>query len=186
MKNILFTFVLVFPILILLFFVIAIKKIDTEVVFVTKSIVSQENNLKRELFIDKRTSTRRVYFYTSENNKIIQFKREYRGFFSDWFSASESRKYENDAQLSFYSLRNDNRSLQPFFSLNNKEKGIRYYFDIFQYVKTQYFFIFLISLLGYIFVSAGLIDSYGGITQHKIKGISIVFNIFMVLIILFF
>lgn len=185
MKKFLFTLFLTCPICILLFIVIKIKNIDQNLIFEISKTITKDNSLKRKLIIDKRTSKRRIYFFVNSNSNIILYKREYRGFISDWMIVLQNWKYEKDSQLSFYHLKNDNRSEQPFFNLNNKSKTLLYYFDIFQYVKNQYFFIFLISLLLYTFIYGWLLDFYGGTSQHKIKIGFLLINFFICMIILF-
>ena len=79
MKNIVFTMILVFPVFILLFFMVSILGIDNQLVYVTKKTRSINNNFTKRVFIDKHSSKRSVYFFTENKKRIIKNSREYRG-----------------------------------------------------------------------------------------------------------
>ncbi|WP_282630749.1 hypothetical protein [Empedobacter sedimenti] len=187
MKNIVFTMILVFPVFILLFFMVSILGIDNQLVYVTKKTRSINNNFTKRVFIDKHSSKRSVYFFTENKKRIIKNSREYRGVITGWKVLLNNRKYENESQLSFYlfkNKKNDDNSI-PFFSINNKDKNTAYYIDIFQYIKNNYFFFLLIIFLFYIFGSGWMIDYFGGISKHNIIGGFFVFNVFIFIILLF-
>lgn len=147
-----------------------------------------KDNLKEKIIIDKHASKRRIYFYVAGNSKIIKYERNYRGFISDWSFLLDSKQFNINSTVSFYTDENQKKMGEesiPFFSLNNEKKNFSYYFDIFQYVKNKNFFLLLIVFLLYAFIGGAGIDRFGGITQYKTIGILFSLNIAYFLLLLF-
>ena len=165
MKNLVFTLIFIFPLIVTAIFITRIIKVDSKLELVKENPVLQ-GNLKKRLTIDKHASKRRVYFYVNDSEKH-RYERNYRGFVTNWYVLENLRQLENSSTLTFYREISQNQSDQEkisFFSLNNANKNFSYYFDIFQFIKEKYFFVFLVIFLMYIFGAGWMIDQYGGIT----------------------
>lgn len=179
MKNFLFALILIFPLIITFLYIIQVIKLDSALHFVKEKVVF--NNIQqKKLVIDKHASKRRVYFSVEKNSKIIQYKREYRSFITNWKVQHDYENFENNNIQSFYivgSQGNSEGKSVPFFGLNKKNKDFSYYMDLYQFIKEKYFFILLATFLAYIFCSGWCIDYFGGITQHKMMGLLLFLNV---------
>ncbi|MBP2619652.1 hypothetical protein [Chryseobacterium jejuense] len=188
MRNIIFTIILLFPLVLTSIILSKVTRIDSNLKLMRVQPVLKDNNRER-IIIDKHASKRRIYFYIADNNsKIIKYERDYRGFISDWSILFNNNKLETNSTISFYSEVNQKSKSEdsiPFFSINNEKKNFSYYFDIFQYIKNQYFFLLLIVFFIYAFIGGGGIDRFGGITQYKTIGILFALDIAYFLLLLF-
>jgi hypothetical protein len=186
MKNLVFTLIFIFPLIVTAIFITRIIKVDSKLELVKEDPVLQ-GNLKKKLTIDKHASKRRVYFYLDDSKKH-RYERNYRGFVTNWYVLGNLKQFENSNTLTFYKEINQNKSDDEkisFFSLNNVNKNFSYYFDIFQFVKEKYFFVLLVIFIMYIFGASWAIDHYGGITQLKIVSIIFFVDIVYLLLLLF-
>lgn len=186
MKNLVFTLIFIFPLIVTAIFITRIIKVDSKLELVKENPVLK-GNLKKKIFIDKHASKRRVYFYLDDSGKY-RFERNYRGFVTNWYVLGNLKQFENSNTLTFYREVNQNQSdgeKNSFFSLNNASKNFSYYFDIFQFVKEKYFFVLLVIFIMYIFGAGWLIDHYGGITQLKMVGFIFFIDIIYLLLLLF-
>ncbi|WP_300670304.1 hypothetical protein [Soonwooa sp.] len=170
MKKAQLLMVYLFPILILILFGISISNIDSQLEYVTKKTVFENSRSSQKLVIEKYAGKRRLYFFVETNQKPVQYKRDYEGILTSWIELSNNRKYENEAQLSFYTYKNENNNdkVRPFFSLNNEQKNLSYYVDIFQYLRNKYYLLLILSYLAYLYLAGRSIDRAGGIAQNKI------------------
>ncbi len=186
MRNIIFTIILLFPLVLTFIILGRVIRIDSNLKLMRENPIVK-NHQQEKVIIDKHSSKRRVYFYVANDTKTLKYERDYRGFISDWAFFND-KQLENSDTISFYTDPNQKiaeKESIPFFSINNEKKNISYFFDIFQYVKDKNFFLLLIIFLIYAFVGGGGIDRFGGITQYKTIGILFSLDIVFFLLLLF-
>ncbi|GIJ95006.1 hypothetical protein CAPN002_22240 [Capnocytophaga stomatis] len=165
MKNKFYRFVLLaFPVLVTLFFVFQVTKIDTNLKPVSENIAN------KKVIIDKHASKRRVYFFVEKHNQQITFERKYSGLATNWIKLAEYRKYENNEIQYFFIEKNtqfDTKENIPFFGLNQSEKNLGYYFDIFLFLREKYFFALLLLFVGFMLGGGYLVDTAAKIGHNK-------------------